>query len=285
MFENRIGKNTPAGGDRGKKSIQKTAEILLPLLIYFAVHDVVQVILTLIFTRCIVRTGAPYMWFISHAETANTVIWAVALVIAAAAVIPFIRKDGCLSYDYAMHGVLGSLRSPEQWCVLVIMTCSAALGLNMLLQLTGIARRSEEYSQTILRQYGIAFGLGIALYGILSPVIEEMIFRGLVYNRMKRYFPVRLSIAVSALLFGVYHQNAVQGIYGFIMGLLIAWAYEYFDSFTAPVLVHVTANCLIYGLSYFRIIDRLCSVAACTVSLLIAAACLYVLTKTAGQPE
>ncbi len=275
-------KNMSAGSDDRKSSMQKTAEILMPLLIYFIVHDIVQMLLTFLLTKCIVKTHAPYIWFISHTETANTVIWAVALVIAVMAVMPFIRKDGNLSRDYSAHGVFNRLRSPEQWCVLFILACSSALGLNIYLQLTGITRYSEEYSQTVLRQYGIEFGLGIALYGILSPVVEEIIFRGLVYNRMKRYFPMKLSIAVSALLFGIYHQNVVQGIYGFIMGLLLAWSYEYFDSFTAPLLIHVAANCIIYGLSYYRVIDRIASVSVCMVLLLIAGACIYVLKKTAA---
>ncbi|MDE6675553.1 MAG: CPBP family intramembrane metalloprotease, partial [Acetatifactor sp.] len=42
----------------------------------------------------------------------------------------------------------------------------------------------------------------------------------------------------------------VQGIYGFIMGLLMAYLYEYFGSFLWPVLVHMLANSIAYMLSY-----------------------------------
>ena len=262
-------------------SMQKTIYILLPLLIYFIVHDAAQLLLTVLFSKCIVKTGAAYIWFISHTETASTVIWAVSLVIAASSVIPFIKKDGIIPADYRMHGAFNKLRGNTQWGMLILLSASMALGLNMLLQLTGIAASSEEYTQTAVRQYGIAIGLGIALYGILSPVIEEIIFRGILYNRMKIYFPLKLSIVISSLLFGVYHQNIVQGIYAFIMGIVLAAAYEYFDSFTAPVIIHVMANCLIYILSYFRILDTICSVPACIVSLFIAAMCVFAFKKMA----
>ncbi len=262
-------------------SMQKTIYILLPLLIYFVVHDAEQLLLTILFSKCIVKTGAAYIWFIAHTETASTVIWAIALVAAAASVIPFIKRDGIISADYHAHGAFNDLRNKGQWCVLIVFAASISLGLNMLLQLTGIAASSEEYTQTAVRQYGIAIGLGIALYGILSPVIEEIIFRGILYNRMKIYFPLKLSIIVSSLLFGVYHQNIVQGIYAFIMGIFLTAAYEYFDSFTAPLIIHITANCLIYILSYFRTLDAICSVPACIVSLFIAAMCVFVLKKTA----
>lgn len=267
--------------DSALTSMQKTIYILLPLLIYFIVHDVAQLLLTLIFSKCIVKTGAAYIWFIAHTETASTVIWAAALIAAAASVIPFIKKDGIIPADYRTHGAFNSLRNKGQWSLLVILSAAMALGLNMLLQLTGIASGSEEYTQTVVRQYGIALGLGIALYGILSPVIEEIIFRGILYNRMKTYFPLKLSIIISSLLFGVYHQNIVQGIYAFIMGIVLTAAYEYFDSFTAPVIIHVTANCLVYILSYFRILDLICSAPACIASLFIAAMCIWMLKKTA----
>ncbi len=54
---------------------------------------------------------------------------------------------------------------------------------------------------------------------------------------------------VSALLFGLYHMNSVQGGYGFLMGLLMAYLYEYFGSFLWPVLIHMLANSLAYLLS------------------------------------
>jgi len=55
---------------------------------------------------------------------------------------------------------------------------------------------------------------------------------------------------ISALLFGVFHGNIVQGIYGTLMGLLIAYVYEKYDNFIAPVIIHVAANFSVYILTY-----------------------------------
>ena len=51
-----------------------------------------------------------------------------------------------------------------------------------------------------------------------------------------------VAVMISALLFGLYHGNLVQGIYAFIMGCLLALVYEWTGSFVAPVLFHMIAN-------------------------------------------
>ena len=54
---------------------------------------------------------------------------------------------------------------------------------------------------------------------------------------------------LSAFLFGAYHGNTVQGIYGFIMGLIFAYGYEYFGSFRVPVILHMLVNIVAYLIS------------------------------------
>ena len=47
---------------------------------------------------------------------------------------------------------------------------------------------------------------------------------------------------MSALLFGIYHGNVLQGAYGFFMGILLAWVMERRRTISAPVLMHMSAN-------------------------------------------
>ena len=50
------------------------------------------------------------------------------------------------------------------------------------------------------------------------------------------------AIVISALLFGLYHGNLSQGIYGFFMGIVLAGAMEQYKTVTAPLLIHVGVN-------------------------------------------
>ena len=47
---------------------------------------------------------------------------------------------------------------------------------------------------------------------------------------------------ISAVLFGLYHGNLLQGVYAFLLGLVLAWLYERFQTLAAPWLFHAAAN-------------------------------------------
>lgn len=138
---------------------------------------------------------------------------------------------------------------PRNYIIALLVSCCAVLGLNLLLDLTGIIDNSAAYQAVAAGQLSASLAVGLICYGIISPLAEELVFRGIVYNELKRSYRLPLAMLISALLFGLYHMNPVQGGYGFIMGLLLAYLYEYFGSFLWPVLVHMLANSLAYILS------------------------------------
>lgn len=78
--------------------------------------------------------------------------------------------------------------------------------------------------------------------GLLVPAAEELIFRGLIYSRMKRLLSVRQSVFFSALLFAVYHGNMIQIIFVFPMALILAVVYEKGRWLGYPVSFHMGAN-------------------------------------------
>ncbi len=81
------------------------------------------------------------------------------------------------------------------------------------------------------------------LYCIITPTVEEFIFRYLVYGfiNKKTSRPV-LSIVAASALFGLYHLNPVQILYGFLMGLVITLGYSRERNIIVPILIHSAAN-------------------------------------------
>jgi membrane protease YdiL (CAAX protease family) len=73
-----------------------------------------------------------------------------------------------------------------------------------------------------------------------------MIFRGIIFNCLRRVMKLKIAALLSAVVFGVYHGNVVQGVYAFLMGLLLVYGYEYFGSFIAAAAIHVAANVIAY---------------------------------------
>lgn len=129
----------------------------------------------------------------------------------------------------------------------------AVMGLNMLLALSGLTDHSATYQAVREDQYSASIWLGLLCYGLVTPYAEEILFRGIIYNCMRRRMAVRMSIFLCAMIFGMYHMNVVQAIYAFLIGCIISYAYEYFGNFKIPVIVHVIANVLSYCLTYTSI--------------------------------
>lgn len=97
----------------------------------------------------------------------------------------------------------------------------------------------DDLSQII---YSGGIAVQILATAVAAPIVEEFLFRGLIFKRLRDSLKFVPSTLLSALLFGIIHANALQFAYAFILGLLLAYIYEQFKSVWAPVLFHAGAN-------------------------------------------
>ena len=256
------------------KSMKKAVYMIFPLLVYFLVHDAVQILLWAGLNRfllaCSKETSA---FLLANSYTLQGVINGLAILGGVAAVWQAVKneiywgeakrsgqnKDRSQSRNKkaALDEESSMEKKATDYMVLGTFAFLSALGFNVLFQLLEITKSSKAFEDTANAQFGVIFLVGLVLYGILSPLAEEAIFRGLIYNRMKRCFNFPIALAVSSLLFGCYHGNAVQAVYGTILGLLIAYTYEKYESFAAPALFHAIANVSIYALAYYHAFDHM----------------------------
>lgn len=89
---------------------------------------------------------------------------------------------------------------------------------------------------------------------LFAPVVEELIFRGLILRGLEP-FGKRFAIVVSALLFGLFHANLVQSPYAFAVGLILAIVASEYSIGWAMVL-HMLNN-LLLGDTLPRLFSRL----------------------------
>lgn len=78
--------------------------------------------------------------------------------------------------------------------------------------------------------------------GIVNPIAEELVFRGLTYSRMKQLMPRMSAVFLNGFLFAAYHGNPIQMIYALPMGLILIWLYEKENSIILPIMFHIGAN-------------------------------------------
>lgn len=86
---------------------------------------------------------------------------------------------------------------------------------------------------------------GIILYFItmaLAPAfIEEMVFRGVIMQSLRRFGDI-FALVASSLIFGIFHLNLIQMPYAFIVGLCIGYFVMRTGSLWVGVIIHFINN-------------------------------------------
>lgn len=136
------------------------------------------------------------------------------------------------------------------WALPIVLLASIlSIGLNLILAQIPVMQQSQGFEQTANVQYSVSLPIGLLIFGVLMPVVEELMFRGVLYNRIKQSFGTLIAVVLSALIFGLYHGNVVQFVYATILGLVMALLYEKFQMLLAPILFHCSANIVVYIVS------------------------------------
>ena len=77
---------------------------------------------------------------------------------------------------------------------------------------------------------------------IFGPIAEELLFRGIIYNSIKKVCNPYVAIVLSGLMFGIWHGEFVQTVYTTFFGIALAVVYEYSGSLWVPIGMHILNN-------------------------------------------
>lgn len=212
--------------------------LVKPLVIYYAGYYVVRMLLG----AFLAGIGMTFLL-----ETTSPGMNGIAMSGGLIALSPMIGEERQKQREERAKREERGLRSVFRYLALAVFAVASVVFFNTLISLSGLAEQSAAFQETAKRQYTVSLGMGLFLYAGVSAVAEEVVFRFLLYNRLRRFGGrVVYGVFASAFLFGVYHGNVVQGLYAFVLGVLIACAYACFDSFLAPVLFHGLGNAAVF---------------------------------------
>lgn len=144
-----------------------------------------------------------------------------------------------------------------EWMLLWAVLGSAALAMlgNGLISLLPLGQWSDSYEEVSDALYTGSIWLRMASVGIFGPIVEELTMRGLMYQRFRAMMRPVTAMFWSALVFGVFHGNVIQGLYAFLVGLFFAWLMERTQRILVPVIGHMSANLFIVLLEEERFLD------------------------------
>lgn len=77
---------------------------------------------------------------------------------------------------------------------------------------------------------------------VIAPIGEEIFFRGLTYGALRRLLPRPLAALLSALFFATSHLQFVAFLALVILGVILAYLYEYTSSLVPGMIAHGVNN-------------------------------------------
>ncbi len=130
------------------------------------------------------------------------------------------------------------------WGVAVLLASSVVLEPLLLLF------PKEEY-QNVTDMVGLG-GWAILSVVVCAPILEEILFRGLIFESCRERFGSGAAVLISALLFGLVHGVPVQIINAFVVGLIFGYIYLRTGSLLSVIILHAINNGIAYiSLAFF----------------------------------
>ncbi|AFL84786.1 CAAX amino terminal protease family [Belliella baltica DSM 15883] len=92
-------------------------------------------------------------------------------------------------------------------------------------------------------------GMAMELFSIFSfgavfigPIVEELIFRGIILNGLRDKYGSNLALTISSILFAIIHIQPAQIITALLMGLVFGYIFIKTNSLGLVILLHSVAN-------------------------------------------
>ena len=140
----------------------------------------------------------------------------------------------------------------------------------VLFSLNNVVGFTNEFQASSLPLY-----VQIITSGILGPILEELTFRGVVYNKLKEFNKPMTAIILCSVIFGILHVDIINAIYAFGVSFILIYLYEKYKTIIAPIIMHISLNVTIM-LAYSLIVRNILIV---NISLIIVSVIILLILK------
>lgn len=142
-------------------------------------------------------------------------------------------RNSSTDKDRASHHALSLLRA-------FLLGAAIALAWGAL---SGLLHLESRFPDTAGQQlFGQPLTVQLALYGIVSPILEELLFRKLLFDLIRKALPERVSAVIVSALFALWHGNIIQMMYAFPAGLILQALRAKSGRIEEPIACHMGAN-------------------------------------------
>ena len=265
---------------------RKMAEAVLPMLMFVVIREILGSLLAILQAVLLQQADAGVLAFVSvHDADLRALSGAISMAGAFALTLWNARgevnlQSGCSGEllrsacgdgsprgacgDRMPQGACGEAMSGERLRARGDQLIAAAAGilaasvfLNLFLAGVGAVHADAAAADASAQAGRVSLPLGILIYGVLSPLAEETVFRGITLQRLYLLCHEKksgktaflLAASLSSLLFGIYHGSLVQGLYAAAMGFLFCLFLALGGNLFRVIVLHGGANVMTLFLS------------------------------------
>ncbi len=126
--------------------------------------------------------------------------------------------------------------------ILFVLGCGAVISILQNLVFSFLPINDVSWEQTEEMLVSMSLTVQIISTVILAPIVEEIMFRGMILNRLMSAFPKWAAVLVSAIAFGALHMNWTQGIFAGLVGIVFGVVYVKTRSLWLCIFAHAANN-------------------------------------------
>lgn len=209
-----------------KETLRRIWYIFYPFLFYYVVMLTIMTI---------------SQWAFGGDATHYVFCQLIATVFTIPSMLPFYRQGQALAGIAKQPFGINRERLQHALFSVLIMACFG-VSLNNIISMTKLTEISMGYQQANTDFYGGTFVTELLCLALFTPILEELVFRGIIYGRLRDMMGKPLAIGLSALIFAGVHTNIVQFLYALILGVVLALLMERAGNVYAAMIGHMTAN-------------------------------------------
>jgi len=116
--------------------------------------------------------------------------------------------------------------------------------------LFSVSNNSNCYQSYLYLDYPLFWS--IVFIAILPPIIEELAFRGVLFNQLQKVTSDRVTIIATAFLFALIHFSVLSFLWIFPFGLLLGYLRSRYSTLWLGIIIHFIHNLSIVLLDYYN---------------------------------
>lgn len=230
---------------RQLKNIKTLALILSPAIIYVVIQFVSQYLFFVGINIYETFNNSGGNKFLEIAKRSMSIfnrnIMIPTIIAAIITYLVLVRKNKSIS----LKRIFKKLNRKDYLLLIIIGMATILTGNTFTDLITGNNQQIAETSMSMSR-----IPLELISTATFIPAIEEIVFRGLIYENMKKKLKIQYAIFGSAVAFGIFHFDLRQCLNAMVLGIVSVVIYETFSNLKASIIVHSSANVTSLILNY-----------------------------------